>query len=143
MSNIMGLDLKVDEKYIGEIVKNVVQASIAEALGAKDDLVNTAIKTMLTTKVDRNGKVSNYSSDNKYNLIDYYVHSTVTDVCKEMALEIIQENRDALKAELKKQLSSERSVEAFTKSMIDSTMENLNREWSPSITVQFDKNSRY
>lgn len=139
----MGLDLKVDEKYIGEIVKNVVQASIAEALGAKDDLVNTAIKTMLTTKVDRNGKVSNYSSDNKYNLIDYYVHSTVTDVCKEMALEIIQENRDALKAELKKQLSSERSVEAFTKSMIDSTMENLNREWSPSITVQFDKNSRY
>ncbi|MED3792092.1 hypothetical protein P4571_06545 [Niallia alba] len=143
MSNIMGLDLKVDEKYIGEIVKNVVQASIAEALGAKDDLVNTAIKTMLTTKVDKNGKVSNYSSDNKYNLIDYYVHSTVTDVCKAMALEIIQENRDALKAELKKQLSSERSVEAFTKSMIDSTMENLNREWSPSITVQFDKNSRY
>lgn len=143
MSNIMGLDLKVDEKYIGEIVKNVVQASIVEALGVKEDLVNTAIKTMLMTKVDKSGKVSNYSSDNKYNLIDYYVHSTMNEVCKEMALEIIQENKVALKDELRKQLSSERSVEAFTKSMIDSTMENLNREWSPSITVKFDKNSRY
>lgn len=141
--NIMGLDLKVDEKYIGEIVKNVVQASIAEALGAKDELVHTAVKTMLMTKVDKNGKVSNYSNENKFNLIDYYVHSTMTDICKEMALEIIQENREALKAELKRQLSSERSVEAFTKSMIDSTMERLNNEWSPSITVQFDKSSRY
>jgi len=142
-SNIMGLDLKIDEKYIGEIVKNVVQSSIVEALGAKDELVHTAIKTMLMTKVDKNGKVSNYSSDNQYNLIDFYVHSTMTDICKEMALEIIQENRDSLKEELRKQLSSERSVEAFTKSMIDSTMENLNKEWSPSITVQFDKNSRW
>lgn len=142
-NNIMGLDLKIDEKYIGEIVSNVVKSSIVEALGAKDKLVHTAIKTMLMTKVDKNGKVSSYSSDNKFNLIDYYVHSTMTEVCKEMALEIIQENREALKTELKKQLSSERSVEAFTKSMIDSTMERLNSEWSPSISVQFDKNPRY
>jgi len=143
MSNIMGLDLKIDEKYIGEIVKNVVQASIAEALGAKDDLVHTAIKTMLMTKVDKNGKVSTYSSENKFNLIDYYVHSTVTEMCKELAVEIITEHREAIKKELKKQLSSERSIEAFTKTMIDKTVENLNNEWQPSIEVNFEKNSRY
>ena len=139
----MGLDLKIDEKYIGEIVKNVVQASIAEALGAKDDLVHTAIKTMLMTKVDKNGKVSTYSSENKFNLIDYYVHSTVTEMCKELAVEIITEHREAIKKELKKQLSSERSIEAFTKTMIDKTVENLNNEWQPSIEVNFEKNSRY
>lgn len=142
-NNIMGLDLKIDEKYIGEIVNNVVKSSIVEALGAKDELVHTAIRTMLMTKVDKNGKVSSYSSDNKFNLIDYYVHSTVTTLCKEMALEIIQENRESIKKELKKQLSSERSIEAFTKSMIDSTVENLNNEWRPSITVEFEKSSRY
>jgi hypothetical protein len=138
----MGLDLKIDEKYIGEIVNNVVKASIVEALGAKDQLVGTAIKTMLMTKVDKSGKISNYSNDNKFNLIDYYVHSTMTELCKEMAVEIINEHRDALKQELKKQLSSERSIEAFTKTMIDGVVENLSREWSPSINIQFEK-SRY
>lgn len=139
----MGLDLKIDEKYIGEIVKNVVQASIVEALGVKDELVQTAIKTMLMTKVDKNGKVSSYSSDNKFNLIDYYVHSTVKELCNEMVVEILNENRDALKSELKKQLSSARSIEAFTKSMIDATVENLESSWRPSLTVQFEKTERY
>lgn len=143
MSNIMGLDLKIDEKYIGEIVSNVVKSSIVEALGKKDELVHTAVKTMLMTKVDKNGKVSNYSSDNKFNLIDYYVHSTVTEICKEMAIEIIQENRDSIKKELKSQLSSERSIEAFTKSMIDGTIDNLNNEWRPSIEINIEKPSRY
>lgn len=143
MSNIMGLDLKIDEKYIGEIVSNVVKSSIVEALGKKDELVHTAVKTMLMTKVDKNGKVSNYSNENKFNLIDYYVHSTVTEICKEMAVEIIQENRESIKKELKMQLSSERSIEAFTKSMIDNTIENLNSEWRPSIQVNIEKPSRY
>jgi hypothetical protein len=143
MSNIMGLDLKIDEKYIGEIVNNVVKASIVEALGAKDQLVGTAIKTMLMTKVDKSGKVSSYSSENKFNLIDFYVHTTMTEMCKEMAVEIISEHRDSIKEELKKQLSSSRSIEAFTKSMIDGTIENLERSWSPAITIQFDKKERY
>ncbi|WP_342515516.1 hypothetical protein [Sutcliffiella sp. FSL R7-0096] len=141
MSNIMGLDLKVDEKYIGEIVKNVVQASIVEALGVKDELVGSAVKTMLMTKVDKNGKVSTYSHDNKFNLIDFHVHNTVTEMCKELAVELIQEHRDSIKKELKKQLSSERSIEAFTKTMINNTVSNLENEWRPSITVQFDKSN--
>ncbi|MDX5475050.1 MAG: hypothetical protein LPK00_05880 [Bacillaceae bacterium] len=140
-NNIMGLDLKIDEKYIGQIVQGVVQSSIAEALGAKDELVSTAVKTMLMTKVDKNGKVSNYSSDNKFNLIDYYVHKTVTEMCKEMALEIIQEHRDSIKQELKKQLSSNRSIEAFTKTMIDNVVGNLENEWRPSISVNFEKSN--
>ena len=142
-NNIMGLDLKIDEKYIGEIVQGVVQSSIAEALGKKDELVSTAIRTMLLTKVNENGKVSNYSSENKFNLIDYHVHATVTELCKEMVKEILDENREALKEELKSQLSSQRSIEAFTKSMIDSTVENLSNEWRPSLTVRFEKESRY
>lgn len=142
-NNIMGLDLKIDEKYIGEVVKGVVQSSIVEALGAKEELVNSAVRSMLLTKVDKNGKVSNYTSDNKFNLIDFYVHQTMTELCKEMALEIIQENRDSIKQELKRQLSSERSVEAFTKSMIDNTIENLESSWRPSIVVKFDKEDRY
>ncbi|WP_110928391.1 hypothetical protein [Bacillus massiliglaciei] len=142
-NNIMGLDLKIDEKYIGEIVQGVVQSSIAEALGKKDELVSTAIKTMLMTKVDKSGKVSSYSSDNKYNLIDYHVHTTVTELCKEMVKEILDENRESLKEELKRQLSSQRSIEAFTKSMIDSTVENLSNKWNPSLTVKFDEEDRY
>src|SRR5690625_5911729 len=70
MSNLMGLDLKVDENAIGQVVKTVIESSIVEALGAKDQLVEQAVKTMLSTKVDEKGQKPRYSSDEKYNLIE-------------------------------------------------------------------------
>lgn len=139
----MGLDLKVDENAISEVVKTVVQSSIVEALGAKEQLVEQAVKTMLSTKVDKDGVVSSYRNENKYTLIQYHVHQSVFELCKELMAEILEENRDALRKELKKQLSSNRSVEAFTKSMIDGTIENLDNRWRPSMTINFSEKDDY
>lgn len=59
MNNILGVDLKIDQKYIAECVKEVVNASMIEALGAKNDIVETVVKELLNTKVDeRTGEPS-------------------------------------------------------------------------------------
>lgn len=143
MSNIMGLDLKVDEKAISEVVKTVVQSSIVEALGAKEQLVEQAVKTMLSTKVTEDGSTPRYSSDKTYNLIEYHVQKAVSSLLKELVGEMLEENREAFKKEFKKQLSSNRSIEAFTKSMIDGTVENLNNRWSPSMKISFNEKEDY
>jgi len=143
MSNLMGLDLKVDENAIGQVVKTVIESSIVEALGAKDQLVEQAVKTMLSTKVDEKGQKPRYSSDEKYNLIEYYVQKSTQDLLKQLVGEILEENREAFKLEFKKQLSSERSISAFTKSMIDGTIEGLDNYWTPTMRISFSKNEDY
>src|SRR5690625_18034 len=143
MSNLMGLDLKVDENAIGQVVKTVIESSIVEALGAKDQLVEQAVKTMLSTKVDEKGQKPRYSSDEKYNLIEYYVQKSTQDLLKQLVGEILEENREAFKLEVKKQLSSERSISAFTKSMIDGTIEGLDNYWTPTMSISFSKNEDY
>ncbi|QBP06983.1 hypothetical protein [Virgibacillus phage Mimir87] len=141
--NLMGLDFNIDENAIGEVVKTVVQSSIVEALGSKEQLVEQAVKTMLSTKVNEDGKEPRYSSDKKYNLIEYHVQKAVSGLLKELVAEMLEENREAFKKEFRKQLSSNRSIESFTKSMIDGTVENLNNRWSPSMTINFNEKDEY
>lgn len=141
--NLMGLDFSVDQNAINNVVETVIKSSIVDALGAKDRLVEQAVKTMLSTKVTEDGSAPRYSSDKTYNLIEYQVKKAVDGLLKELIAEILEDNREAFKKEFKKQLSSNRSIEAFTKSMIDGTVENLSNRWSPSMTISFKESEDF
>lgn len=141
--NLMGLDFSVDQNAINNVVETVIKSSIVDALGAKDQLVEQAVKTMISTKVTEDGSTPRYSSDKTFNLIEYQVRKAVSGLLKELIGEILEDNREAFKKEFKKQLSSNRSIEAFTRSMIDGTVENLNNRWSPSMTINFSERDDY
>ena len=64
MGNIVGIDLNVDNNYLNEAVKSIVMTGIAETLD-KDKIVNGLVKAVLETKVDKEGRISSYSSDNR------------------------------------------------------------------------------
>ena len=71
MGNIVGIDLNVDNNYLNEAVKSIVMTGIAETLD-KDKIVNGLVKAVLETKVDKEGRISSYSSDNRYTLLEVY-----------------------------------------------------------------------
>jgi hypothetical protein len=66
MANIVGLDLNIDQDYLAEAVKQTVMMGISESLNGKNEIVSQIVKMVLSTKVDKNGKISSYSSDNKF-----------------------------------------------------------------------------
>ena len=65
MANIVGLDLSIDQDYLAEAVKQTVMMGISESLNGKNEIVSQIVKMVLSTKVDKNGKVSSYSKDRK------------------------------------------------------------------------------
>ena len=80
MGNIVGLDLNIDQDYLADAVKQTVIMGISESLNGKNEIVSQIVKMVLTTKVDKTGKISSYSSDNKYTLLEYYVQKMIKEV---------------------------------------------------------------
>ena len=68
-NNIVGVNLNVDKDYLQEAVKQTVLMGISESLNGKNEIVSQIVKSVLDTKVDKTGKISSYSSDNKYTIL--------------------------------------------------------------------------
>ena len=141
--NIFGLDLKVDQDYIAEAVKQSVLMGIAESLNGKNEIVSQIVKMTLSTKVDIHGKISSYSSDNKYTLLEYYVREMIKEVTAEEMKNMVNEHREeiakTIRAELQKKVNYNKFVDAF----IDNVASAVNSSWCPRIEVEFSQKKEY
>lgn len=135
-NNILGIDLNVNQDVLEEAVKNTVMASIASAMDT-DKVIEAIVHSVLTTKVDKNGKVSSWASDNKYTLLEYYVRNSVKEAASEYTKQLIEERmpriKQAVRAELDKPATTDSMVEAFIKSFEES----LQSRWRSTVKVTF------
>lgn len=117
MANIVGLDLNIDQDYLAEAVKQTVMMGISEALNVKNEIVSQIVKMVLSTKVDKNGKVSNYSSDNKYTLLEFHVRKAIEEITREELQALVNERKpeitQAIRAELAKKVNYTKFVDSF------------------------------
>lgn len=138
-NNILGVDLKIDQEYIANCVKEVVKASMTEALGNSERITKEVVEEMLNTKVDKeNGKIST-SSWGTEPIIDYYLRAEIIEVVKEEIKEAISKRRNILKDMIGKELQKKCNLEKFVDSFINNTTEQLEKGYGTTIDIQFTK----
>ncbi len=136
---ILGLDLNIDDDYLGECVKQTVIAGIAEALNGKNEVTSHIVNAVLSLRVDRNGYVSKWSSDNSQTVLEYYVSNAIRDVAKEEIKRLMEEARpqiaETMRRELGKAETVDKLVASFAKDMVDS----CTNSWRTSLGITFEK----
>lgn len=140
-NNIVGVNLNVDKDYLQEAVKQTVLMGISESLNGKNEIVSQIVNSVLQTKVDRTGKVSSYSYDNKYTLLEFYVNEMLTDVVKEEIKNMIEEKRTECAEIIRKELNKKANINKFVDNFIDSTSKSLNQSWKTTININYKKES--
>lgn len=139
MGNIVGLDLNIDQDYLAEAVKQTVMMGIAESLNGKNEIVSQIVKSVLSTKVSDKGTISNYSSDNKYTLLEFHVRKMIREVTAEEMQKIVDEHREdiakAIRTELAKKVNYNKFVDAF----LDNVSSAINNSWCPRIEIEFEQ----
>lgn len=138
MSNILGVDLKIDQNYIAECVKEVINVSMVEALGAKNQIIEEVVRELLNTKVDKDGKPST-SSWGTEKLIDFELRKAISEVVKETIKSSIEEKRELLTEMIKKELNKKANMQKFVDSFINNTTKTLESSWSTKINIDFVK----
>ena len=139
MNNILGVDLKIDQNYIAKCVKEVVNASMIEALGAKNDIVGTIVKELLNTKVDKDTGKPSTGSWGTERLLDFELRKQMTEVVKETVKQSIEEKKPILTEMIKKELNKKANTEKFVDSFINNTTKTLENSWSTKINIDFEK----
>lgn len=142
MSNIVGVNLDIDDNYLNEAVKNIVMTGIAETLD-KDKIVSGLVNTVLETKVDRDGKISHYSSDNKYTLLEIYVNGMIRDLAKEEMQKLVEEKRPQMREIIRKELNKKAVLNKFVDAFITKNLDNLENNWRTTINIEYDKEKEY
>lgn len=139
MANIVGLDLNIDQDYLAEAVKQTVMMGISESLNGKNEIVSQIVKMVLSTKVDKTGKISNYDRDNKYTLLEFYVRSAIEEITCDELQALVNERKpeitQAIRAELAKKVNYTKFVDSFFTG-VESALSNT---WVPKINVEFAK----
>lgn len=136
-NSIMGVELNLDQEYIKGAVEDIVRAGIVKALGDPAQIVNAALKQTINRKVDRR---TGEPSDRGWDAVPYLnwlAEKVVEDTVRECIKEYIEENKDAFKAEVLKQLSNPVFRKNTAVAFIDRISSCATRQYEMPIHVEF------
>lgn len=139
MANIVGLDLNIDQDYLAEAVKQTVMMGISESLNGKNEIVSQIVKMVLSTKVDKTGKISNYDRDNKYTLLEFYVRSAIEEITRGELQALINERKPEITQAIRTELAKKVNYTKFVDSFFAGVEGALRDTWVPKINVEFAK----
>lgn len=130
------VNLSLSESVVRPIIEAKVQAAVLMALRADEPskLLEQLVEKALMLKVDSGGKVSNYSSENKYTLIETMANKAIQDAARSALTEWIDENKTLLQESFKRQLAKKPG--AFAKAFIDGLIETSANSYRMSVTVE-------
>lgn len=137
--NIVGLNLDIDKDYLQEAVKQTVLMGISESLNGKNEIVSQIVNSVLNVKVDKNGIISSWESDNKQTLLEFYVKNMLTELAKEEIKNMVEEKRAEIRQTIRKELLKKVNINKFADNFIDSVSKNLDSTWKTTINIDFEK----
>lgn len=138
MAEMLGLEMKLNEKFIEESVHDIVKAAIAQALGDPTAIINAAIDSALTSYVDEKGERCGKNSWHARPYLDYIAEKTVEETVREVMKEVIEEDKENFKNEIKKQLSTKKFRESITAQYLQTIINATENPWKMPVSVNFE-----
>lgn len=136
-NNLMSLNLSAD--MIKPIIEKTIQANVLSALNGWEGVVTDMVNTVLTTKVDKSGNISQYSSENRYTWIEVNLNRRIKEIVEDEMKKQIEESADAIRDAVRKQITSKAGSNAIAKAVVDGLIGTFEHEWSSRIDISFSK----
>ena len=136
---ILGLDLNIDDDYLGECVKQTVIAGIAESLNGKNEITSQIVNMVLSQKVDRNGRISGWSSDNTQTVLEYYVSKAIREVAEEEIKRVKDEARPQIAETMRKELGKAKTIDKLVAEFANDMVKSCTNYWHATLGITFEK----
>lgn len=126
--------LDIDNDMVQEAVKVGVANAIMDKVGGADKLAYAMVDTILNLKVDSNGRVNQYSGDNKYPWLDMMLRNRIQQFAIDAFEQYLKENEADFKKKCIEQLkkSPNKVADALFKTLEGS----LQSKWMHSLTIE-------
>lgn len=139
----LGMSLQISQDFIDNLAKDLVQESLIKTLNSKDDIVRQIVSQILSVKVNQDGVISNYSSDNKYTYLQFLVNKMIKEEVISVAQEVLTEKRTEIREHIKKEMSKKATVDKFYDAFFSNIVNNLSSKYDTKIEINIDKKRDY
>lgn len=140
---LLGMSLEISQDFIDNVAKDLLTESLIKTLDGSNKMVQQIISDILSVKVDKTGRVSSYSYDNKQTYLQYLVNDMIKNEVKEVAEEVLKERRAEIRKVIRDTMSKKATLDKFYDAFFSSVVENLNSTWATTINVNIDKKENY
>ena len=125
------LEMKVSGNLVREIVEAKIKTAIVSELGDTDELVAKAVDMLMRIKVNDEGKVSDYSSYNKYSLIEGLTRAAFRKAVREAVCEWVAAKEPEIEEAVAREL--EKRSGGIARLLVDGLEGALKKEWRLNI----------
>lgn len=128
--------LQVPKDVIDAIVKAEINSKVVAAIG-QDNIMRSAINTVFNAKVDQNGSIHSYNSNNTTPWIDWAIGNALREAVKAAIVETLAEQKEAMKKHLAAELSKKNSPLAknIADTLINGFVDGSRLQYSLAVTV--------
>lgn len=139
----LGMSLEISQEYIDSLTKDLLEQSLIETLDAKNTIVQNIVSNVLSAKVDESGRVSSYSSDNKYTFLEYLVRKMIREETLSVTEEVLKEKRKEIRDTIKKELNKKANIDKFFDAFMSTTMDSLDNRYRTYFDIRFEEKKDY
>lgn len=133
----LNMGIEIDRELIENNVSHAVCAAIANALGDSDELVSKAVKAVVSSYVDTEGRPCSSGSYRATPYLKYLAEQSIKESVKNEIAKMVEENKEqfsqAIRAELNKPSARQQLAAAF----IDAVIGAAQHDWKMPVTVSF------
>lgn len=120
-----GVDISVDKSIIVPIIETQVREALINALGGQDRLIAEMVDHTLQLKVNGEGKVGKYSSENKTPFIEWLARDAIRSATKAALKTYMDKHKHVLEAEIERQIVA--STGPFVKAFLAGITQSLEK----------------
>ena len=143
MKEKLNMGIEIDKELIESNVSNAVCVAIASALGNKDELIEKAVKAVVSSYVDSEGRPCSSGSYRAIPYLKYLAEQSTKESVKSEIAKMVEENKEqfsqAIRAELNKPSVRQQLAAAF----IDAVIGVAQQDWKMPVTVSFTRSENY
>lgn len=129
------VDIKVSEGLVRSIIEAKVQAAISEALMDHAGVVEQVVSAALQQKVDDNGQVSKYSSENRFTYLEWLCRSVIRTAATEATVRWAATRQKELEEEFFKQLQTKKTATMLAKSCLAGVIDAAGSQYRLNVSV--------
>lgn len=98
--------LTINPEMIRGVVETQIQAAIVAQLQQTPNLIESVVAMAMKTKVNEQGRIGQYSSDNRYDLISVLCRNAIQEYAQIAVREWVQEQKPEIVKAIRKHLTA-------------------------------------
>jgi hypothetical protein len=137
------MSLEINESMVKPILEKQIQTAILANIGNPEELISKIVSLAMKQKVNSNGEISQYSSDNRFDYLEIITGNAIREAAQEALKQWLEENTQLVKAMVIQEMNKPERQKSLVAAFANAVEESLSCSWRFNCDIKFTEVNNY